>query len=99
MKKLLLLMFTLPAAVLGGATALHYLLPPERRTQVRERLAHMPGTIMERCVASMPDDSPPKVLMSGVRRIQDQNDAIIAYLREQNDLLRLGAGGPQISSP
>lgn len=87
MKKLLLPIFTLPAAVLGGAAALHYLLPPERRTQVRERLAHMP------------DDSPPKVLMSGVRRIQDQNDAIIAYLREQNDLLRQWATGTQISSP
>ena len=77
MKKLLLLI-----AILGGAIAIIRNSPAEKR----QRLAELPMTMMERCMEMMPEDSPPKVMMSGVQRIQEQNDQIITLLRD-----RLGA--------
>ena len=42
---------------------------------------------------SMPDDSPPKLIMSVLPRLQAQNERILALLEEQNELLRqLNAG-------
>jgi hypothetical protein len=43
---------------------------------------------MERMMASLPEDAPPKLIMSVLPRLRDQNDQIIAMLREQNELLR-----------
>ena len=80
MKKLLLLV----AILLGGAYAIRGLLADERR----ERLVRLPATLMERCMAMMPEDSPPMVMMSGLRRLQEQNEELIALQREQNELLR-----------
>jgi hypothetical protein len=37
---------------------------------------------------AMPDDSPPKLVMSILPRLQEQNDRILLMLEEQNDLLR-----------
>ncbi len=37
---------------------------------------------------AMPDDSPPKVMVSAMRRFEDQNDELVSLLREQNKLLR-----------
>ncbi len=48
--------------------------------QMRERMSSM--------IESLPEDSPPKVVVSGIRRMQEQNDEVLALLREQNDLLR-----------
>jgi hypothetical protein len=36
----------------------------------------------------MPADSPPKLVMSILPRLQQQNDEIISLLREQSELLR-----------
>jgi hypothetical protein len=36
----------------------------------------------------MPPDSPPKLVMSILPRLREQNDEIVALLREQNELLR-----------
>jgi hypothetical protein len=47
---------------------------------MRQRMAHM--------MASLPEDAPPKLIMSVLPRLRDQNDQIIAMLREQNALLR-----------
>ena len=55
------------------------------------RLSRLPATMMRLCMEHMPEDFPPKVMTSGVRRLQAQNDEIIALLREQNELLRQGA--------
>ncbi len=44
--------------------------------------------MMEKCMDAMPEDSPPKVMTSGIRRMQEQNDELVALLREQNKLLR-----------
>ena len=40
----------------------------------------------------MPEDSPPRLVMSTLPRLAEQNDEILALLREQNALMReLGA--------
>ena len=36
----------------------------------------------------MPEDAPPKVMTSGIRHLQEQNEELLALLREQNELLR-----------
>ncbi len=74
----------LPPAVLGAVLLARRLLTPERRNS----LSRLPATMMKHCMEHMPEDSPPKIMTSGVRRIQTQNDEIIALLREQNELLR-----------
>ncbi len=74
----------LTAIVFGGVFVARRLLTAERR----EGLSRLPGTFMDRCMEHMPEDSPPKVMTSGIRRMQEQNEEILALLREQNDLLR-----------
>ena len=80
MKRILLLT---PIA-LGGVLAARYLLTPDRR----DSLSRLPATMMKQCMEHMPEDFPPKVMTSGMRRLQSQNDEILALLREQNKLLR-----------
>ncbi len=84
MKKLLFLM----AVVLGTAVFVRRLVRSERRTELRESLAQMPMTMMERCMEIMPEDSPPKVMMSAMRRFEEQNDELVGLIREQNKLLK-----------
>ena len=43
---------------------------------------------MEHMLASLPENAPPKLVMSILPRLRDQNDQIIAMLQEQNALLR-----------
>jgi hypothetical protein len=43
---------------------------------------------MEHMMASLPEDSPPKLIMSVLPQLRDQNDQMIRMLREQNELLR-----------
>ncbi len=76
------------AIVLGAAAAVRRLLPAERRTQLLESLGEMPATMMERCMESMPEDSPPKVMVSTMRRFEEQNDELVGLVREQNKLLK-----------
>ena len=57
------------------------------------RPSERPGTtmrqrMMARMLEGMPSDSPPKLVMTILPRLQQQNDEIIALLRAQNDLLR-----------
>ncbi len=84
MKKLFFLM----AFVLGTAVVVRRLVPSERRTQLRESLAQMPMTMIERCMEIMPEDSPPKVMMSAMRRFEEQNDELVGLIREQNKFLK-----------
>lgn len=80
MKRMLLLT---PIA-LGGAFVARYLMTSDQR----DRLSQLPATLMKRCMEQMPDDFPPKVMTSGVRQIQSQNEEILALLREQQELRR-----------
>lgn len=74
MKKLFMV-----ASLLIFVNVVRSLLNEERR----ERLARVPATMMERGMEMMPENSPPVVMMSGLRRIQEQNDELLALLRER----------------
>ena len=69
---------------LAGSLVVRQLLHDEQG----DRLAHLPVTLIEKCMEMMPEDSPPKVMMSGLQRIQEQNDELLGLQREQNELLR-----------
>jgi hypothetical protein len=43
---------------------------------------------MERMMASLPDNAPPKLVMSILPKLQAQNEQIISMLTEQNEMLR-----------
>jgi hypothetical protein len=73
--------------LLGAAAGLYHFSPPEQRSRLRDRLSQMPATMIDRCMEDMPEESPPKVMMAGLRRMQEQNDEIIALLHQQKDLL------------
>ena len=87
MTRVLLLMGIVLAGTMGlaigtaivGAMAVRRVLPPERRGKIRERVSRAPGAVMERMMWRMP---------SGIRHIQEQNEELLALLREQNEPLR-----------
>ncbi len=79
MRKLLLMAF-----LIGGAMAVLRRMPGEGRGSLSE----LPGALCGRMMERMPDDFPPKFIMSALRRIQEQNEQLLALLREQNNLLR-----------
>jgi len=64
-------------ATIGGVIAVRRLLGSEGR-----------GRAVERMLERMPPDSPPKLVRSILPRLREQNDEIVALLREQNELLR-----------
>jgi hypothetical protein len=86
MKKLLFV----SGLTVGGAVASRMLLKkqhePVRRftAKMKERVKSHMGRMMEQ----MPEDSPPRLVMSTLPRLAEQNDQILALLREQNDLMR-----------
>ncbi len=84
MKKSLLLVTVL----LGSVAALRRLRPAGWPAQLLESLSQMPVSVMERCVGSLPENSPRKRMMSGLRRIEEQNEELLALSREQKELLR-----------
>jgi len=76
----------LGVVVIGGVIALRLSQAPRRRLGAalsRRMLRHM-----EHIMASLPETSPPKLVMSILPRLSDQNEQIIAMLQEQNALLR-----------
>ncbi len=75
------------AIMLGGAIAFQVLAREPRRrfsSAVRQRMLKR----MERMMASLPEGAPPKLVMSVLPRLREQNDEILRMLREQNELLR-----------
>jgi hypothetical protein len=82
MSRLLLAIVIAGAGVFVG----HQLLA-ENRPQ-RAGFAAMRRKMMKRMMDAMPEDSPPKLVMSILPRLQEQNDQILALLKEQTDLLR-----------
>ncbi len=90
MKRLLLV----SGILVGGAVASRILSEKQREpmrrfaAKMRERLKSHMGRMLE----EMPEDSPPRLVMSTLPRLAEQNDQILALLREQNALIReLGA--------
>ena len=77
----------LGATVVGGVIALRSLSPAPRR-RLTSAVSRRIRQRMERRMANLPEDAPPKLVMSVLPRLRDQNDQIISMLREQNELLR-----------
>ncbi len=84
MRKLLFMV----AIGIGIVAVLRRVLPAEQRDRLQESLSSVPGAMMEHCMDMMPEDSPPKVMMSTMRRLEEQNDELAKLLRRQNKLLR-----------
>ena len=79
-------LITLGAAAIAGAMAFRLSQGARQRLAAdlnRRMLRHM-----EQMMASLPDSSPPKLVMSVLPRLRDQNDQIIAMLQQQIDLPR-----------
>jgi hypothetical protein len=87
-------LLALGAVVVGGAIAARRLLPFEGRGADRRPGATLGRRMMARMIEGLPPDSPPKLIMSILPRLREQNDEIIALLREQNELLRRGRPEP-----
>jgi len=79
--KPILLVLACAALVAGG------FLLNNRRTR-KNAVGRMRRTMMERMIRAMPDNAPPKVISSVMPRLQEQNEEILALLKEQNELLR-----------
>jgi hypothetical protein len=71
------------ATVIGGVIAFRALRRRLGSALGRRMLQHM-----QHMMASLPESSPPKLVMSVLPRLRDQNEQIIAMLREQNAFLR-----------
>jgi hypothetical protein len=76
----------LTIAIAGAGLFVGHLLA-ESRPQ-RGGFAAMRQKMMKRMMDAMPEDSPPKLVMSILPRLQEQNDQILALIKEQTDLLR-----------
>lgn len=83
MKKLV----ALGLVALGGVIAFRYL-PRAPHGRLADAVGRRIMRRMERMMASLPEDAPPKLVMSVLPRLRAQNDQIIAMLAEQNELLR-----------
>lgn len=72
---------------LGAGAYLGYRLRSEREAQPNGH-AGLRRRMMKRMLEAMPEDAPPKLVMSILPRLQEQNEQILALLEEQNELLR-----------
>jgi hypothetical protein len=77
----------LVAVTLGGVLAFRCL-PRESRDRLNSAVRHRIIKRMEHMMASLPEDAPPKLVMSILPKLKAQNDQILAMLQEQNELLR-----------
>jgi hypothetical protein len=62
--------------------------PRESRSGLKDVIGRWVMRRMEQMMASLPEDAPPKLVMSILPRLQAQNEEIIALLRNQNEFLR-----------
>jgi hypothetical protein len=80
----------LGAVAVGGVIAAGRLLPSRGRGLEGRAGPTLRQRMMARMLEGLPPDSPPKLVMSILPRLREQNDEIIALLREQNEILRGG---------
>ena len=71
-----------------GAAIAFQCLPEELRHRLTAAIGHRVTNHMKKMMANLPDDAPPKLVMSILPKLRAQNDQIIALLQEQNELLR-----------
>lgn len=75
-------------AVIAGGVIAFRTLPGAPRQRLAAALNRRMLQRMEHMMACLPENSPPRLIMTVLPRLREQNDQIIAMLREQNDLLR-----------
>lgn len=76
------------ATILVGGVITFQFLSPSRRHRLAAAIRSRIFKKMERMMAGLPEDSPPKLIRSVLPHLRDQNDQIIRLLEEQNELLR-----------
>ena len=74
--------------VAAATIAAFMCLPRESRERLRTPARRWLGRRLEHVLTNLPEDAPPRLIMSILPRLREQNDQIIALLREQNSLLR-----------
>ncbi|MFC5499074.1 hypothetical protein ACFPOE_16115 [Caenimonas terrae] len=86
----------LGVAAAGGLLGLGLLLRAKRE-RIGDAVRHRMVGRMERMMVSLPENSPPKLVMSVLPQLREQNEQIISLLREQNALLSAtqGRANPQ----
>ncbi len=75
-------------AMLAGGIIAFQTLSPVRRRRLSGALRAQMLKRMERMMAGLPEGSPPKLIMSVLPQLREQNNQIIRMLQEQNDWLR-----------
>ncbi len=96
MRKVVLLTGLLMGAVTGltigaaiaGVIAFRRALPSARRARIREGVSHLSSSTLTRMKRRMPAEFAPMAVPSGIRHLQEQNEELLALIREQNQLLR-----------
>lgn len=71
-----------------GGLIVYRCLPQETRDRLSAAMAHRMARHMEKMMANLPEDAPPRLVMTILPKLRAQNDQIIAMLQEQNELLR-----------
>jgi hypothetical protein len=80
-------LLVLGMATVGGVMAFRCL-PRESRHRLTTAGGSWVAERMKHMIARLPEDAPPKLIMSILPKLREQNDQIIAMLQEQNELLR-----------
>lgn len=73
---------------IAGAAIGYRLLPPESRDRLGAAAQRSMSRHFARMMARLPDDAPPKLVISILPKLQEQNDQIIAMLKEQKQFLQ-----------
>ena len=73
-------------AIAGGIIAVRIL--PHTRSRLSAAVGLWMAKRMREMMMNLPDNAPPKLVISILPKLHAQNDQIIAMLREQNELLR-----------
>jgi type II secretory pathway component PulJ len=79
-------LIALGVAAVGGVMAFRCL-PQKSRQRLIAATQRWMAERVDRMMARLPENAPPKLVVSVLPKLQAQNDQIIALLREQNELL------------
>jgi hypothetical protein len=90
--------FLVSGALLGGAAAVGVLTRnrPEAKRRLATRARERFASHMEHMLDRMPEGSPPRLIMTTLPRLAEQNDEILALLHDHDARLRqLGTSGEE----
>ena len=77
----------LGVAAAGAAIALRCV-PKKSRSRLSAAVKKRAAEHMEQMMKNFPEGAPPRLVMSILPKLEEQNDRIVALLNEQNELLR-----------